>query len=246
MVQISHPYMTTRKSIAVTIQPFVGKVTPLLFNMLSMFVTAFLPRSKCLLISWLQSPSAVILVPPQIKSVTVFIVSPSICHEVMGLDAMTFIFWMLSFKPAFSLSSLTFIKKLFNSSLLSDIRVVSSAYLKLKRRLADFKCPTGVHLFLASNLIGWGSGSFQIGKQELIYVLGQWSFLNSQGTESPMLKTLWTLPCVYIYLIVHSYSLISFVIKKWSSNLFSWVLWATLANWANQGWLWGDLQCIAN
>ena len=72
---------------ALTLQTFVGQVMSLLFNMLSMFVIAFLPRSNSLLISWLQSPSAVILEPPKIKSVTVSIVSPSICHEVMGLDA---------------------------------------------------------------------------------------------------------------------------------------------------------------
>ena len=100
------------------------------FNMLSMLIIAFLPRSKHLLISWLHSPSAVILEPHKIKSVTVSIVSPSICHEEMGPDAMIFIFWMLSFKPAFSLSS-TFIKRLFSSSLLSAIRVVPSAYLRL-------------------------------------------------------------------------------------------------------------------
>ena len=94
-------------------------------------VIAFLPRSKCLLISWLQSPSAVILEPPKIKSVIVSIVSPSISHEVMGQDAMTFIFWMLGFKPAFSLSSFNFIKRLFSFSLLSAIRAVSSAYLML-------------------------------------------------------------------------------------------------------------------
>ena len=92
MVQLSHPYMTTRKSIAVTIQRFVGKVMSLLFNMLSGFVIAFLPRSKYLLILWLQSPSAVILEPKKIKSVTVSIVSPSICHEVMGPDTMIFVF----------------------------------------------------------------------------------------------------------------------------------------------------------
>ena len=103
MVQLSHPYMTTGKTIALTIQTFVGKVTSLLFNMLSRLVIAFLPGSKRLLILWLQSPSAVILEPKKIKSVTVSIVSPSICHEVMGLDAMI-IFWMLSLKPAFSLS----------------------------------------------------------------------------------------------------------------------------------------------
>ena len=78
--------MTTGKTIALTRWTFVGKVMPLLFNMLSRFVIAFLPRSKCLVISWLQSPSAVILEPKKIKSVTVSIVSPPICHEVMGPD----------------------------------------------------------------------------------------------------------------------------------------------------------------
>ena len=81
IVQLSHPYMATGKTIALTRQTFVSKVMSLLFNMLSRFVTAFLPRSKHLLISWLQSPSAVILEPKKIKSVTVSIVSPSICHE---------------------------------------------------------------------------------------------------------------------------------------------------------------------
>ena len=103
----------------------------LLFNMLSRFVIAFLPRSKHLLISWPQSPSAVILEPPKIKSATVSTVSPSICHEVMGPDAMIFVFWMLSFKPAFSLSSFTFFKRLFSSSLLSAVGVVSSACLHI-------------------------------------------------------------------------------------------------------------------
>ena len=83
MVQLSCPYMTTGKTIDLTRLTFVCKVMSLLFNMLSRFVLAFLPRSKCLLISWLQSPSAVILEPKKIMSVTVFIVSPSICHEVM-------------------------------------------------------------------------------------------------------------------------------------------------------------------
>ena len=91
-VQLSHPYMTTRKTIALTRRTFVGKVMSLLFNMLSRLVITFLPRSKRLLISWLQSPSAVILEPPKIKSATVSTVSPSISHEVMGPDAMTFIF----------------------------------------------------------------------------------------------------------------------------------------------------------
>ena len=88
IVQLSHPYMTTGKTIALTRWTFVGKIMSLLFNKLSRLVIAFLPRSKHLLISWLQSPSAVILEPPKIKSVTVSIVSPYICHEVMGLDAM--------------------------------------------------------------------------------------------------------------------------------------------------------------
>ena len=130
-VQLSHPYMTTGKTIALTRQTFVGKVMSLLFIMLSRLFITFLPRSKRLLISWLQSPSAVILEPKQIKSDTVSTVSPSISHEVMGPDAMIFVFWMLSFKPTFSLSSFTFIKRLLSSSSLSAIRVVSSAYLRL-------------------------------------------------------------------------------------------------------------------
>ena len=92
MVQLSHPYVTTGKTIALTRWTFVGKVLSLLFNMLSRFVIVFLPRSKVLLISWLQSPSAVILEPEKIKSVTVSIVSPSIYHEVRGPDAMILVF----------------------------------------------------------------------------------------------------------------------------------------------------------
>ena len=103
----------------------------LFFNVMSRLVIAFFPRSKRLLISWLQSPSAVIFEPPKIKFVTVSTVFPSICHEVMGLDAMILVFWMLSFKSTFSLSSFTFTKRLFSSSSLSAIRVVSSAYLRL-------------------------------------------------------------------------------------------------------------------
>ena len=96
-VQLSHPYMTTGKTIALTRHTFVGKVMSLLFNMLSRLVITFLPRSKRLLISWLQSPSAVILEPKKIKSIylnseTVSTVSPSICHEVMGPDAMILVF----------------------------------------------------------------------------------------------------------------------------------------------------------
>ena len=92
IVQLSNPYMTTGKGIALTRQIFIGKIMSLLFNMWPRLVIAFLPRSKCLLISWLQSPSAVILEPRKIKSLTVSIVSPSICHEVMGLDAMILVF----------------------------------------------------------------------------------------------------------------------------------------------------------
>ena len=103
----------------------------LLLNMLSRLVITFLPRSKDLLISRLQSPSAVILEPKNIKSDTVSTVSPSISHEVMEKEAMIFVFWMLSFKPSFSLSSYTFIKRLFSSSLLSTVRVVLSACLRL-------------------------------------------------------------------------------------------------------------------
>ena len=104
-VPFSHPYMTTGKTIALTRRTFVDKVMSLLFNMLSRLVITFLPRSKCLLISWLQSPSVVILEPKKIKSDTVSTVSPSICHEVIRPDAMILVFWMLSFKPTFSLSS---------------------------------------------------------------------------------------------------------------------------------------------
>ena len=100
IVQFSHPYMTRGESIALTIWIFVGKVMSLIFNTLSRFVIAFLPRGKSLLISWLQSPSTVILEPKKIKCDTVSIVSPSMCCKVMGPDAMIFVFWMLSFKPA--------------------------------------------------------------------------------------------------------------------------------------------------
>ena len=101
IVQLSHPYMSTGNTMALTRWTFVGKVMSLLFNMLSKLVITFLPRIKHLLISWLQSPSAMILEPRKIKSLTVYIVSPSIYHEVKGPDAMIFIFWMLSFKPTF-------------------------------------------------------------------------------------------------------------------------------------------------
>jgi len=101
MVQISRPCMTTGKTIVLTIWTVVGKMMSLVFNTLSRFVIASLPRSKCLLISWLQSPSTVILESKKIKSVTASTFPPSICHEMMRLDAMILVFWMLSFKLAF-------------------------------------------------------------------------------------------------------------------------------------------------
>ena len=132
MVQLSHVYTTTGNTIALTIRNFVGKVVSLLFNMLSRFVIAFLLRSKCLLISRLQSPSAVILEPKKIKSVTASTFPPSICYEMMGPDAMIFGFWMLSFKPAFF--TLLFHPRqegVFSSFSISAIRMASSAYLRL-------------------------------------------------------------------------------------------------------------------
>ena len=101
MVHLPHLYMTTRKTIALTVRTFVSKVMSLLFNTPSRLVIAFLTRSKNLLISWLQSPSAVILEPKKMKSVAISIFSPSIYHEVMGPDAMILVFRMLSFKPVF-------------------------------------------------------------------------------------------------------------------------------------------------
>ena len=131
MVQLSHLYMTAGKTIALTLWTFVSKVMSLLFNMLSSFVIVILPRSKCLLISWLRSQSAMILEPKKIKSVTVYIFSPSICYEVMEPNAMILVFGMLSFKLAFfhsPLSPSSKLKRLFSSSSLSAIRVVSSAF----------------------------------------------------------------------------------------------------------------------
>ena len=116
--QLLHPYMTFGKTIALARSTFVGRVMSLVFNTLSSVVIAFLPRSKWLLISWLQSPSTVILESKRIKSVTVSTFPPSICHKVMGPDAMIFFFWMSSFKPTFSLSSFTLIKRLCSFSFL--------------------------------------------------------------------------------------------------------------------------------
>ena len=131
IVELSHPYLTHGKTIALIRRTFVGKVMSLLFNMLTRLVITLFPTSRCLLISWLKSPFAVILEPKKAKSVTVSTVSPSICHEVRGPDAMILVFWMLRFTQTFPLSSFTFIKRLFSSSSFSAIRVVSSAYLRL-------------------------------------------------------------------------------------------------------------------
>ena len=129
IVQLSHPYMTTGKTIALTRQTFVAKVMSLLFNMLSRLVTTFLPRSKHLLISWLQSASAVILEPLKNKVCHCFPIylpwsDGTRCHDLRFLNTE-------SFKPTFSLSSFTCIKRLLSSSSLSAIRVVSSVYLRL-------------------------------------------------------------------------------------------------------------------
>ena len=123
--------MTTGKTTALTTWTFVGKVISFLFNTLSWFVIAFLPRSKRLLISWLQLPSALILEPKMRKPATAATFFPSICQEVMETVGMVLVFGILSFKPAFSLSSLTLINRLFSSSPFSAIRVVSSAYMRL-------------------------------------------------------------------------------------------------------------------
>ena len=131
IVQLSHPYMTTGKTIALTRWTFVNKVMSLLFSVLSrLVITLFQGVSVFLFhgcshhLQWFWSSK-------KINSDTVSTVSPSICQEVRGVDGMIFVFWMLSFKSAFSLSSFTFIERLFSSSSLSAIRVVSSAYLKL-------------------------------------------------------------------------------------------------------------------
>ena len=140
------------KTIPLTRRTFVGKVMSLLFNMLSRFVIAFFPRSKNLLILWLQSPSTVTLEPKKIKSVTVSIVSPFICYEVIGPDAMISVFWMLSFKPTFSLSSFTFIKRLVSSSPFA-IRVMSCAYLRLLIFLLEILIPICASSSLAFHMM---------------------------------------------------------------------------------------------
>ena len=131
MVQLSKPYVTTGKSIALIIQTFVSRIISLVFNTVSGSFITFLLRSNCLLISWLQSLSTVVLEPKKRKSVTTFTFSPSFCRVVLGPDTMILVFLIFSLKPALSLSSFSFIKNLFSFSLLSAVRVVSSTYLRL-------------------------------------------------------------------------------------------------------------------
>ena len=148
MVQLLHLHITTGKTIALIRWAFVSKIMSLFFNTLSSFVIAFLQRRKCLLISCLQSPSTVILEPQKINSATV---SPSICHEMMGPDAMILVFWRLSIKPAFSLSSFTVINRLSSYSSLSAKREISSAYLRLLIFLLALwipACPSSSPAFL--------------------------------------------------------------------------------------------------
>ena len=133
--------MTTGKTMALTRQTFLSKIMSLLFNTLSRFVISFLPSSKYLLISWLQSPSPVTLEPKKIKSATVSIF-PLVFSMKMGPDSMMLVCWMLKFKLAFSLSSYIFIKRLFSSSSLSAIGIVSSAYLRLLIFLPAVLIPT--------------------------------------------------------------------------------------------------------
>ena len=140
-VQLSQLYVTTGKTIALTIWTFVDRVMSLVFNTLSRFVIVFLPRSNPLLISWLQSPSTEILESKKRKSVITSTFSPSICHEVMQPDAKILVYLIFSFKPALSLSSFTLIKRLFGSSLLSTIRLISSTYLKLLMFLPPILIP---------------------------------------------------------------------------------------------------------
>ena len=141
IVQLSVPYMTTGKTIPLSRQTFVSKVMALIFNILSRFVVPFLSRSKHLFISCLQSLSAVILETKEMKSVTVSIVSPSFCHEMIWPDAMILVFWMLTFKPAFSRFCSTFIERLLSHSKLSGIRMVSFAYLRLLIFLLEILVP---------------------------------------------------------------------------------------------------------
>ena len=212
--------MTTGKTKALTKWTFIGKVISLLFNMLSMLVIAFLPRSKHLLILWLQSPSAAVLESKEIKSVIVSIVSPSTCHAMMGPDTMILIFWMLSFKPAFSLCSFTFVKWLFSSSSLSALRVVLPAYLRFFIFLLAIMIPACASSSLAFHMM---YSAYRLNKQ------GD----NIQPWHTPF--PIWNqfiVPC--LILIVPSWPAYRFLRRqvRWSDIPISWrifhsLLWST-------------------
>ena len=215
--------MTTGKTIALTIWTFVSKALSLLFNTLSRLVTALLLRSKHLLTSWLQSPFTVILKPKKIKSVTFSIVSPSICHEVMGPDAMILVFWMLSFKPTFSFCSYTFFKRLFKSSSLSAIRVLSSAYLRLLIFLPEILIPACASSSLAFCTM---YSAYKLNKQ------GD----NIQPWHTPF--SIWNhsvVPCPL--LIVVSWLAYRFLRRqvRWSGIPISWIIFHSLL-WSTQLW----------
>ena len=224
------------KTIALTRWTFVGKVMSLLFNMLSRLVIAFLPRSKRLLISWLQSPSTEILEPKKMNSLTVSIVSPSIFHEVMGPDAMIFIFWMFSFEPAFSLSSFTFIKKLF-SSLLSAVRVVSSAYLRLLIFLLAIFIPACASSSLAFRMV---YSAYNLNKQG--ENIEPWHTLFPIWNQS-------IVPC--LVLTVASWPAHRFVRRqvRWSGIPISWIifhslLWSTQSKALNEADVYLEFSCF--
>ena len=162
MVQLSHPYMTTGKTIALTRWTLVSKVMSLLFNMLSMLVIAFLPGSKCLLISWLQSLSAVTLEPKKIKFVTFFHCFSIYLPWIDRTGFHDLHFQTLSIKPAFSLSPFTFIRRRFSSSLFSAMRVVSSAYLRLLIFPLAVVIPACASFILAFHMI---YSSYKLNKQ---------------------------------------------------------------------------------
>ena len=193
--------MTTGNTIALTRWTLVGKVMALHFAVLSRLLIAFFPRSKHLLISWLQSPSAVILEPPKKKSSTVY---PSICHEVMGLDAMILVFWMLSFKPTFSLSYFIFIKRFF-SSLLSAIRDKSrQSHFILWRQ--------GSGWWVVSNMervLGWKWESW-VARKSTERAGNPWnlSLLNWSVTSPPLPEPWTSYPCQlnFLFLLSEAFS----------------------------------------
>ena len=231
MVQFSHLYMITGKTIALTIQTFVGKVMSLLSNILSGFVMDFLARSSCLLISWLQSPSTVIFEPKK-NSASASMFPPSFCHEVRGLDAMILVFLILSFNPAFSLSYFTLIKSLYCSSSLSAIRVVSSAYLRLLIFLLEILIPACNLCSLAFRMM---SSAYKLDKQ------------GDNKQPCCILFSIFNLSVLCKVLTVASWPAYRFLRRQvgWSGiptslRVFHNLLWSIhfMANrWGNSGWL---------